>query len=400
MQRVKELYEELGAPGQQKLWLEVRKRRIQVTKTQVNEFVSRQGERQVFTQPLPKAEGKTAAEDLDARYMFDVVFVRDLIVVFLVNVFTRKTWAKTVPNKSAASVAAAGKVLIDRLDKKPIVVSTDDGGEYANFSTYLKEKGIGHKVHVADRDVNALAVLDRAVQDVKQRFTRILARTGKGDEKLKLEQAIKGHNNAHHGPIHGSPNEVQKDPQLQFMNLQDNALKIDHNTRILQSRRIKLEAAGAFRKPLEGVIKNPFRRGYDAKWGEVQTVQRVEGSTVVGQDGRRVDIKLVKAVPKETTQTFDVHEESNRQERKREKLFSMMSALAEWLGAREMSLRAAAMHLAKTGPWDLNGQGVEYKQLLRSQGLVRGGVGGLADATRLFPGMFKLTREALYVKRP
>ena len=92
MQRVKDLYEELGAPGQAKLWLEVRKRKLQgVSKAQVNDFVSRQGERQVFATPLPDAKGKTAAEDVDARYMLDVVFLRELIMVFLVNVFTRKT---------------------------------------------------------------------------------------------------------------------------------------------------------------------------------------------------------------------------------------------------------------------------------------------------------------------
>ena len=107
----------MGAPGQQKLWLEVRKRKIQVTRSQVDAFVAKQGERQVFTQPLPKAKGQTAVEDVNARYMLDVVFVRDLVVVFLVNVFTRKTWGKTVPNKSAASVGAAGKVLLDRLEE-------------------------------------------------------------------------------------------------------------------------------------------------------------------------------------------------------------------------------------------------------------------------------------------
>ena len=61
MQRVRQLYEDLGAPGAAKLWLEVRKRGIQVSRQQVNDFVSRQGERQVFTTPLPAAKGKTAA---------------------------------------------------------------------------------------------------------------------------------------------------------------------------------------------------------------------------------------------------------------------------------------------------------------------------------------------------
>ena len=107
MQRVRELYEELGAPGQQKLWLEVRKRKIQATRSQVNEFVAKQGERQVYTQPLPQAKGATAVEDVNARYMLDVVFVRDLIVVFLVNVFTRKTWGKTVRGERRRSCADA-----------------------------------------------------------------------------------------------------------------------------------------------------------------------------------------------------------------------------------------------------------------------------------------------------
>ena len=185
MERVRDLYEQLGAPGQQKLWLEVRKRGIGVSRNQVFEFVARQGERQVFTRPLPKAEGKTASEDLNARYMGDVVnFRADLMALVLVNVFSRKIWAVTIKDKSAASVLSAGKALIERLDEKPKVLSTDDGLEYTQLSDYLKEKGIGHKQSTADQDKNALSVLDRAVQDVKARFARILARTGRG---LELE---------------------------------------------------------------------------------------------------------------------------------------------------------------------------------------------------------------------
>ena len=86
MQRVRDLYDELGALGQQKLFLEVRKRKIPVSRSQVNEFVQRQAERQVFTQPLPRAQRKTASEDVDARYMIDVVnFRRDLLGLFLIN---------------------------------------------------------------------------------------------------------------------------------------------------------------------------------------------------------------------------------------------------------------------------------------------------------------------------
>ena len=66
----------------------------------------------------------------------------ELVEVFLVNVFIFKTWGKTVPNRSASSVGAAGKVLIDWLEEQPKVVSTDDGNEYAELATYLKDKKV------------------------------------------------------------------------------------------------------------------------------------------------------------------------------------------------------------------------------------------------------------------
>ena len=116
MQRVRTLYDELGMPGQQKLFLEVRKRKIPVSRTQVNEFVQRQAERQVFTQPLPRSEGKTASENVDARYMIDVINLRgDLMALFLVNVFTRKVWAVAIKDKTSGSVLSAGRALISRL---------------------------------------------------------------------------------------------------------------------------------------------------------------------------------------------------------------------------------------------------------------------------------------------
>ena len=85
-----------------------------------------------------------------------------------------------------------------------------------------------------------MAVLDRAVQDVKARFSRILASTGKGEEKNKLEKALKAHNNSYHSTTHGSPNEVGKDENLIFMNLQDNALKLEHNAKNLDKRTLVL----------------------------------------------------------------------------------------------------------------------------------------------------------------
>ena len=121
--------------------------------------------------------------------------------------------------------------------------------------------------------------------------------------------------------------------------------KNENNVKVLEGRTDKVEEAGAFRRPLPGVIKNPFRRGIDAKWGPVEMVQGVDGSTVVGQNGTRVDIKLVQAVPVASGEAFNVEHEADRTKKKREKLFEMMDALHEWLGRRELSLKAASTHL-------------------------------------------------------
>ena len=329
--------------------------------------------------------------------MLDAVnFRTDLMALFMVNVFTRKVWAVAMKDKTASSVLSAGRALISRLPEAPKVVSSDDGLEYTQLSDYLKEKGIGHKQSTADTDKNALAVLDRAVQDVKARFSRILASTGKGEEKQKLEKALKAHNNSQSTTIHGSPNEVSKDENLRFMNLQDNALKFEHNAKILDKRKAAVEATGAFRKPLAGVVKNKFRRGYEAKYDKVEQLREIKGSTVVATDGSTVDIKLVKAIPATSGQPPDISEENQRTQKKRDNLYDMMEIIQEFIGGREVSLRSLATHLARQR-FDLNGQQKTYKELLRSQSLL--GFGALADAIRLFPEMLKLTKEGFFVKR-
>ena len=264
------------------------------------------------------------------------------------------------------------------------------------MSTYLKEQRIGHKQSVADQDKNALAVLDRAVQDVKARFARILARTGKGAEREKLANALKAHNNAYHSTIHGAPNEISKDENLKFMSLQDNAQRFEHNAQLLDKRKAALEGAGAFRKPLPGVTKNRFRRGYEAKYDKKQQLEEIKGSNVVATDGSTVDIKLVQAVPSTSGQPEDTSEANQRQQKKRDALYEMMEIISEFLQGREISLRSVALHLARQR-FGINGRQVTYKELLRSQSLL--GFGALADGIRLFPELLKLTRNGFFVKR-
>ena len=80
----------------------------------------------------------------------------------------------------------------------------------------------------------------------------------------------------------------------------------------------------------------------------------------------------------------------------------MMEALHEWVGDREVSTKAATMHLRKTGPWQLDDKQLSYAELLNSQGFRSGAVqtqGQFAEVVRLFPLMFVLTRGGIYMKK-
>ena len=71
MEALAELSDQLGNPGAQKLYLEARRRKIPVSRAQVQDLVKRQGQRQLF-QPVQPSKGQSAAEGYSARYQADL----------------------------------------------------------------------------------------------------------------------------------------------------------------------------------------------------------------------------------------------------------------------------------------------------------------------------------------
>jgi hypothetical protein len=72
MQAVADLAKELGYPSGAKLWQAVERRRLDVTKDQVLNFVRSQGERQVFA-ARPKYDGKIVATKINDRWAADLI---------------------------------------------------------------------------------------------------------------------------------------------------------------------------------------------------------------------------------------------------------------------------------------------------------------------------------------
>ena len=64
LQQLATLSGELGNPGAAALYTTARKRKIEVSRAEVKEFVSKQGQKQLFA-PVQPAKGKSATEQVE-----------------------------------------------------------------------------------------------------------------------------------------------------------------------------------------------------------------------------------------------------------------------------------------------------------------------------------------------
>ena len=385
------LSEKLGSPGIDKLHIAARRQGLAVSRHDVRELVRRQGERQLFAPVRPSA-GKSAAEGPDSRFQADLIDLKNdpsqahKNILVLVNVFSRELYARACKSKDPAVVAAALKAILDELPARPQFISTDAGEEFKGpVDTLLQHRDIVHRTRPVG-DVNALSVVDRAIQNLKQRLARSLAKAGGGEWREKLKDAVEAYNETYHSAVHDAPGDVRGSPVVTFMNMQDNAEKLDHNQRLLERRTRVLEEAGAFRRPVPGALTK-FKRSFHATYGEAQAVKAIKGSEVEGADGQKVDIKRVLPVDRDSsTVTAHFALGSARLDRKREKLLGIVAALYEWLGgAGQKSMTTAAVYLRKHID--------DYDQILRDTNL------RLADVVRLFEGTLELTMQGYYVRR-
>ena len=389
--KLKQLSDRLGTPGADKLFVAAKQRGLDVTKRQVRDFTRRLGERQIY-QPVQRAAGKTASEDIDSRFQMDLIDLHtdaafdkatggvNKFILILVNVFTREVFARPLSKKEPKEVGQALEAILDELPQEPKVISSDNGKEFLGpVSTMLERRKIVQRFKAVG-DVNALGVVDKAIQTIKKTMARLMSKDGGARNwRDALRQAVAGYNETYHSAVHDAPADVRADDQVVFMNLQDNARKLQHNQQIFEKRRSRLQQAGAFRAPLPNSTAK-FKRGYQATYGPATGIKEIQGSTVIGENGVAIDIKRVLPVPEGSSAAVGRLGEENVAlgYRKREQTESIMRALYDYLDNKDqVSLVAAAKHLRQRIP--------DYDSILRRASVQ------LVDIVRLYPELLKLT---------
>ena len=403
LQRARKLSQELGQPGVRALQLAAKKAGIPVTKAEVEKIVKQQGERQIFG-PLQAAEGKTVSRGPDDSWQMDLADLRNqpgmkgtkkqedrLYKFFLVvvNTFDRVVYTRALKGKESWEVRVKLSEILMEAPARPKVISSDNGNEFlGEVSDYLQNLGIAQRFRAVG-DQNALGVVDRAIQSIKQTIARMMASNASSSSDSwvdVLPRATAAYNKTPKGPLHGAaPKDVRDEPEVQFMLLQDNARKLQHNEQLKDKRvRALRDAGGAYREPLPEATSK-FKRSFQPTYGDVKEVRSVKGSIVTGKDGSSINVKHIKIVPADSTSSdarFGHNEAGS--ERKRLAAGGIIVRLQEILQGREGALSMAnASALLRER---IRSEPQTYEQTLTKAKLAR-----LVDVIRLAPEQFVLT---------
>lgn len=354
MDELAELSEKLGNPAAHPLWLAARRAGLDVTKPQVRAFTAKRGERQIFGAPQP-ARGKTAVPTQDNSFQMDLadlsnspgVKQSETFKYFLiaVNAFDRMSYAVALKNKDPNEVKSGLQKILNTVPVLPKVISSDNGAEFqGDVSEFLTGLGIVQRFKAVG-DLNALGVVDRAIQTIKRKIAELAARSKQTWPAL-LPKAVSAVNaTPKPGTLLGdAPEEVRGDREVRFQLQQRQARNFRHNQDITQRRQAELDGTKTFRPQL---AVGKFKRGHQATYGDVTKVREIQGGIVTDTAGKRHDLKRIRIVPADSTGAEpNFGDNTAGRARKRVKGAAILDLLEEELqGVDQLALSTAAIRL-------------------------------------------------------
>ena len=251
--------------------------------------------------PKPRFLGKAAAEAPGARVQLDLAEFPATandpestpFALVATDVYTRQTQAVPLESKSAEATDAAAREVLDKMPNHAAnaAVTTDSGGEFSNLQSVLDPK---HSVHRLKQGLNDIAIVDRAMMELKKKLAVAKATKG-GTWDSHLKQALDAYNNNPRAAVHGPPATAGDSNPQGFMVLQDNARALEHNSEVTRERVRKLQEGGAFRPSI-----SDGARAHKPRYGPVENLDRIEPGAlhVISEDGKKHLLKRVLAVPR------------------------------------------------------------------------------------------------------
>ncbi|MBM3300223.1 MAG: transposase family protein [Deltaproteobacteria bacterium] len=384
MEQVRELASQLGFPGANKLWNEVRKRNIDVPKDEVRKYVRSLGLRHVF-QRRPAYEGRIAATEINNRWVADLIDYNAKpspdkkggepyqYILIVQDRFSRVLFAHALKTKDPEVVKQAFESIVRRAGL-PDVLDTDHGNEFTGaFKDYLQEERIRHNVSDV-RNKNARATLDAAIKGIRQQIARISVAEDRRDWASFLTRAIEAHNTTEHSSLIGrAPYQIHWDDDAKFNLRYKAAEDLKHNSDLIERRGQRLQQEGGFRN--EEPIKNKFERAFTPHFeGKVHPVSKVIGPTVYDEEGKPYPTRHVLPVERssEAVNTTNIAGGSARIDRVRlEKLEPHRAAITAFVGAGKTE-NEVVRYMKTLGMDQLTNAGFNFRSMLKLLGFSTG----------------------------
>ena len=311
MEQIRDLFNELDAPGALKLWQEAQRRNLPVTRREVFEFSSKQGANQVL-RPHQKFEGKITAFEINDRWAVDIIDYNSRpspdkkggdpyqYILIVQDLFSRVLFAHALKNKDQETCRDAFESIVRRAGL-PDRLDSDNGNEFKGlFQDYLNDEKIHHEV--ADpRSKNARATLDSAIKSLRQKLARLQVSERRRDWASLVARAVESHNKTVHGSLIGrAPYQVHWDKNLQFDLRAKASQNVQQNEEVYRRKTDQLTRLGGFRDEI--LSKTKFERSFQPKFDDqVNQVQRVTGNVAVDSTGKSFPIRHVLPAHAEST---------------------------------------------------------------------------------------------------
>ena len=156
-----------------------------------------------------------------------------------IDCFSRQVWARALKHKTQEGVKIKLSQIISEVGsaRKPKIISSDNGQEFQGLVLeFLTGKGIAQR-YKSVGDVNALGLVDRAIQQVKVKISEILATREDKTWVDVLPEAVAALSSYPKDVLHGAaPKDVRGDPQVKFMLPEDQAKNAETNTQLTRKR--------------------------------------------------------------------------------------------------------------------------------------------------------------------
>ena len=256
------VYEEANYPSLEKLFLLLKKKKIDVSRKEVKEFLDSQLEQQLTkTQHIKTSSGHITALSVNEVWQIDIFNLQKYsydnkgyeYILAVVDVFSRRAWAVATKNKEAETITKALQTIINENEgNPPRVITGDNDSVYTSttFQNLLDKYKIVLDLNVLN-DHKALGIIDNFARRIKTFFTLKFLRTKSKNWINLLSDFIKNYNNSEHKTLdYLTPNEAIQ-PENQMKIEQMNLIKAQVNKTVSdlsQNNKVRIRIGGIFTK--------------------------------------------------------------------------------------------------------------------------------------------------------